>query len=73
VVTRTVLPTATPAAPRRKTTSTRVRYTLFHLSINVLTLPAFSALNDKAGTNVSRDNQEKITDFGRNAYEKKTG
>ncbi|KAJ4125343.1 hypothetical protein NW768_008960 [Fusarium equiseti] len=29
--------------------------------------------NDKAGTNISRENQEKITDFGRNAYEKKTG
>ena len=34
---------------------------------------AFSAVNDKAGTNISRDNQEKITDFGRNAYEKQTG
>ncbi|RBR23961.1 uncharacterized protein FIESC28_03271 [Fusarium coffeatum] len=34
---------------------------------------AFSAVNDKAGTNISRDNQEKITDFGRSAYEKKTG
>ncbi|RGP65888.1 hypothetical protein FLONG3_9020 [Fusarium longipes] len=34
---------------------------------------AASFINDKAGTNISRDNQEKITDFGRNAYEKQTG
>ncbi|GKU03625.1 hypothetical protein FLAG1_04284 [Fusarium langsethiae] len=34
---------------------------------------AFSAINNKAGTNISRDNQEKITDFGRSAYEKQTG
>ncbi|KAG8670307.1 hypothetical protein FPOAC2_09657 [Fusarium poae] len=34
---------------------------------------AFSALNDKAGFNISKDNQEKATDFARNAYEKKTG
>jgi hypothetical protein len=41
--------------------------------IKLLTLPAASFINDKAGTNISHDNQEKITDFGRNAYEKKTG
>ncbi|EKJ68858.1 hypothetical protein NXS19_010641 [Fusarium pseudograminearum] len=34
---------------------------------------AFSAINKKAGTNISRDNQEKITDFGRSAYEKQSG
>lgn len=30
-------------------------------------------MNDKAGTNISRENQEKMTDFGRSAYEKQTG
>ncbi|KAF5665305.1 hypothetical protein FHETE_6665 [Fusarium heterosporum] len=30
-------------------------------------------LNKKAGTNISRDNQEKATDFARSQYEKQTG
>ncbi|KAM0345979.1 hypothetical protein ACHAPU_006033 [Fusarium lateritium] len=30
-------------------------------------------LNKKAGTNISRDNQEKATDFARGQYEKSTG
>ncbi|KAL4727792.1 hypothetical protein ACLX1H_004481 [Fusarium chlamydosporum] len=34
---------------------------------------AASFMNDKAGTNISRENQEKMTDFGRSAYEKQTG
>ncbi|KAI9901898.1 hypothetical protein N3K66_003715 [Trichothecium roseum] len=34
---------------------------------------AFSAGASKTGHNISKDNQEKITDFGRNAYEKATG
>ncbi|KAF4943551.1 hypothetical protein FGADI_13342 [Fusarium gaditjirri] len=30
-------------------------------------------LNKKAGFNISRDNQEKATDFARSQYEKSTG
>ncbi|KAF5964870.1 hypothetical protein FCOIX_13225 [Fusarium coicis] len=30
-------------------------------------------LNKKAGFNISRDNQEKATDFARSQYEKQTG
>ncbi|KAH7237721.1 uncharacterized protein BKA55DRAFT_578198 [Fusarium redolens] len=30
-------------------------------------------LNKKVGTNISRDNQEKATDFARSQYEKSTG
>ncbi|KAF4344714.1 hypothetical protein FBEOM_1321 [Fusarium beomiforme] len=30
-------------------------------------------LNKKAGMNISRDNQEKATDFARSQYEKQTG
>ncbi|KAG7410727.1 hypothetical protein ACKAV7_010701 [Fusarium commune] len=30
-------------------------------------------LNKKAGMNISRDNQEKATDFARSQYEKSTG
>lgn len=34
---------------------------------------AFSAVNDKAGWNLSRDQQEKVTDGARGAYEKYSG
>ncbi|CEI70279.1 hypothetical protein FVEN_g1200 [Fusarium venenatum] len=34
---------------------------------------AFSAVSKKSGYNISADNQEKITDAGRNMYEKQTG
>ncbi|KAF4453262.1 hypothetical protein F53441_3992 [Fusarium austroafricanum] len=30
-------------------------------------------LNKKAGTNISRENQEKATDFARSQYESRTG
>ena len=34
---------------------------------------AFSAVNDKAGFGMSRDQQEKVTDGARDAYEKYSG
>lgn len=34
---------------------------------------AFSAVNDKAGWGMSRDQQEKVTDGARDAYEKYSG
>ncbi|SPJ70601.1 uncharacterized protein FTOL_00329 [Fusarium torulosum] len=34
---------------------------------------AASFLNDKAGFNISKDNQEKATDFARSQYEKSSG
>ncbi|KAH6970131.1 hypothetical protein HG530_011903 [Fusarium avenaceum] len=34
---------------------------------------AASFLNDKAGLNISKDNQEKATDFARSQYEKSSG
>ncbi|KAI6778433.1 uncharacterized protein J7T54_005339 [Emericellopsis cladophorae] len=34
---------------------------------------AFSAVNDKAGWGISKDNQEKITDGAREGYEKYSG
>ncbi|RYP66503.1 hypothetical protein DL771_007763 [Monosporascus sp. 5C6A] len=36
-------------------------------------LAAFKAVNDKAGWGLNESRREQITDFGRGAYEKKSG
>jgi hypothetical protein len=38
-----------------------------------LTFIGVDFLNKKGGFNISRDNQEKATDFARSQYEKQTG
>lgn len=38
-----------------------------------LTFIGVDFLNKKVGMNISRDNQEKATDFARGQYEKSTG
>lgn len=43
------------------------------LTTDSLRTAAFKAVNDKAGWGLSESTQEKVTDFGRQAYEKSTG
>jgi hypothetical protein len=68
-------PAAAPAPPTTtRTTVTRVDSSQRAIPDHILTLPsAASFLNDKAGFNISKDNQEKATDFARSQYEKSSG
>jgi hypothetical protein len=43
------------------------------MNLALITVPAFGQANKKERWNLSQDKQEKITDGGRQAYEKVTG
>jgi hypothetical protein len=67
------MPPRAAAAAAARTTSIRVHTPQIPHLNNSLTFIGVEFLNKKAGTNISRDNQEKASDFARSQYEKSTG